>query len=228
MFRLSNFYFSVFLSLILSSILHSVVETFLFFCYCIFWFKISLWFFFIFSISLLHVLLIIWGFIFFSFVSSMFVITHWKICIMTVLKPWSENSNISVTLVLASTDCLYLLSAVGGNWENATTGWPQAGPGQWEAPHPSPPPPPPPPPSLECMLCPPFPPWELFSRSQPWERVLFFFLNKFIYFIYLCLAALGPCCCAWAFSSCSERGPLFVAVCEPLFPVASPVAEHGL
>ena len=31
-------------------------------------------------------------------------------------------------------------------------------------------------------------------------------------FIYLSLAALGLCCCAQAFSSCSERGLLFVAV----------------
>ena len=29
---------------------------------------------------------------------------------------------------------------------------------------------------------------------------------KFIYLIYLFLAALGLCCCARAFSSCSERG----------------------
>ena len=32
------------------------------------------------------------------------------------------------------------------------------------------------------------------------------------YYIFLSLAALGLCCCAWAFSSCSERGLLFVAV----------------
>ena len=40
-------------------------------------------------------------------------------------------------------------------------------------------------------------------------------------FIYLFLAALGLRCCAWAFSSCGERGLLFIAV-------ASLVAEHGL
>ena len=39
------------------------------------------------------------------------------------------------------------------------------------------------------------------------------FLNKFIYlFIYYFLAALGLCCCVRAFSSCSERGLLFVMV----------------
>ena len=39
-----------------------------------------------------------------------------------------------------------------------------------------------------------------------------FFLNKFIYFIYLFLAVLGLCCCVRAFSSCGEWGLLFVAV----------------
>ena len=42
------------------------------------------------------------------------------------------------------------------------------------------------------------------------------------------LAALGLCCCAQAFSSCGERGLLFVAVCGLLIVVASLVAEHGL
>ena len=39
-----------------------------------------------------------------------------------------------------------------------------------------------------------------------------FFKNKFIYLIYLSLAALGLRCCAWAFSSCAEWGLLFVVV----------------
>ena len=42
------------------------------------------------------------------------------------------------------------------------------------------------------------------------------------------MAALGLCCCAWAFSSCGERGLLFVAVHGLLIAVASLVAEHGL
>ena len=42
------------------------------------------------------------------------------------------------------------------------------------------------------------------------------------------MAALGVCCGTWAFSSCSERGLLFVAVCGLLIVVASLVAEHGL
>ena len=48
-------------------------------------------------------------------------------------------------------------------------------------------------------------------------------------FIYLfILAALGLLCCAQAFSSCSEQGLHFVAVCGLLIVVASLVAEHGL
>ena len=58
--------------------------------------------------------------------------------------------------------------------------------------------------------------------------VFFFFFNKFILFIYLFLAALCLHCCAWAFSSCGERGLLFVAVRRLLIAVASLVAEHGL
>ena len=42
------------------------------------------------------------------------------------------------------------------------------------------------------------------------------------------LAALGLHCCARAFSSCSKRGLLFVAVHGLLIAVASLVAEHGL
>ena len=55
----------------------------------------------------------------------------------------------------------------------------------------------------------------------------FFKINLFI-FIYLVLAALGLSCCAQAFSSCFERGLLFVAVHGLLIAVASLVAEHGL
>ena len=46
--------------------------------------------------------------------------------------------------------------------------------------------------------------------------------------IYLFLAALGLCCCAWAFSSCSEWGLLFIAVFRFLITVAYFVVEHGL
>ena len=53
-------------------------------------------------------------------------------------------------------------------------------------------------------------------------QALFFLKN------YLFLAALGLRCCARAFSSCGERGLLFVAVRRLLIVVASLVAEHGL
>ena len=55
-----------------------------------------------------------------------------------------------------------------------------------------------------------------------------FFFNKFIYFIYIFLAVLGLRCCTRAFSSCGERGLLFVAVRGLLIAVASLVVEHGL
>ena len=54
---------------------------------------------------------------------------------------------------------------------------------------------------------------------------LWLILNKFIY---LFLAVLGLRFCARAFSSCGERGPLFIAVHGPLAVVASPVVEHRL
>ena len=62
-----------------------------------------------------------------------------------------------------------------------------------------------------------------FTSSFP-----FFFLLNFYLFIYLFLAVLGLRCCARAFSSCGERGLLFVAVHGLLFAMASLVVEHGL
>ena len=62
-------------------------------------------------------------------------------------------------------------------------------------------------------------------------KVLFLGVLLYYYFlkIYLfILAALGVCCCARAFSSCRERGLLFVALHGLLIAVASLVAEHGL
>ena len=67
------------------------------------------------------------------------------------------------------------------------------------------------------------------SPSLGVEDISFLFFFKFIYlFIYLFLAALGLCCCARAFSSCGERGLLFVALRRLLIAVASLVAEQGL
>ena len=42
------------------------------------------------------------------------------------------------------------------------------------------------------------------------------------------MAALGLHCCTRAFSSCGERGLLFVVVYGLLIAVASLIAEHGL
>ena len=63
-----------------------------------------------------------------------------------------------------------------------------------------------------------------------YQHIEFFIQLVFfkIYFIYLFLAELGLHCCPRAFSSCGERGLLFVAVCELLIAVASLVVEHGL
>ena len=57
---------------------------------------------------------------------------------------------------------------------------------------------------------------------------VFFFFNKFIYFIYLLLAVLGLRCYARAFSSCDEQGLLFVVVRRLLIVASSLVAEHRL
>ena len=58
--------------------------------------------------------------------------------------------------------------------------------------------------------------------------ILFYFILflKFIYLLFL--AVLGLRFCARAFSSCGERGPLFIAVRGPLTVAASLVAEHKL
>ena len=53
-------------------------------------------------------------------------------------------------------------------------------------------------------------------------------LQGFFLFLFLFLAALGPRCCARAFSSCREQGLLFAAVRGLLIAVASLVVEHGL
>ena len=57
---------------------------------------------------------------------------------------------------------------------------------------------------------------------------LFIFLIVIYLFVYLFLAVLGLRFCARAFSSCGERGPLFIAVRGPLTIAASLVAEHRL
>ena len=64
------------------------------------------------------------------------------------------------------------------------------------------------------------------ERKVDFKHIFFFFINLFIYlFIF---AVLGLRFCARAFSSCGERGPLFIAVRGPLTVAASLVAEHRL
>ena len=55
------------------------------------------------------------------------------------------------------------------------------------------------------------------SLELPWCALFFFFF----------LAALGPCCCVWAFSSYGDRELLFIAVHGSLTAVVS-LVEHGL
>ena len=66
--------------------------------------------------------------------------------------------------------------------------------------------------------------------SSPYQRMQLFdslsFFKKFIYLFYFWLCCILAA--AWAFSSCGERGLLFVAVHGLLIAVASLVAEHGL
>ena len=64
------------------------------------------------------------------------------------------------------------------------------------------------------------------ARSELGQLVSYFF--KIHLFIYLFMAALGLRCCARAFSSCGERGLLFLVVRGLLIVVASLVAEHEL
>ena len=64
-----------------------------------------------------------------------------------------------------------------------------------------------------------------FSRPH---FILFYFILFFFKLLNLFLVVLGLRCCTRAFSSCSERGPLFPVVRRPLTAVASPAAEHGL
>ena len=64
------------------------------------------------------------------------------------------------------------------------------------------------------------------STTAPPGKPSTLFLNYL--FIYLFMAVLGLRFCARAFSSCSKRGPLFIAVRWPLTVAASLVAEHRL
>ena len=65
----------------------------------------------------------------------------------------------------------------------------------------------------------------VFLSPQLVSDLFIFQFFSFFKKIYL-LAALGLCCCTWAFSSCGEQGLLLVAVHRLLVVVASLVAEH--
>ena len=58
--------------------------------------------------------------------------------------------------------------------------------------------------------------------------MVIFFLEVFYYYYYFVFWLRCLCCCTWTFSSCGERGLLFIAVRGFLTAVASLVVEHGL
>ena len=60
-----------------------------------------------------------------------------------------------------------------------------------------------------------------------WQEGTYIFLYHFFFFFFF-LAVLGLLCCTRAFSSCGERGLLFIVVRGLLIAVASLIAEHGL
>ena len=62
----------------------------------------------------------------------------------------------------------------------------------------------------------------------PFHSFFFFLINFFKKIIYLFMAVLVLRFCARAFSSCGERGPLFITVRGPPTIAASLVAEHRL
>ena len=55
-----------------------------------------------------------------------------------------------------------------------------------------------------------------------WQAIVLSFIYLFIF------GCIGSSLLSAAFSSCGERGLLFVAVCAVLIAVASLAAEHGL
>ena len=66
----------------------------------------------------------------------------------------------------------------------------------------------------------------LYRMSKPFR--LNYVMAIRLLFFNLFLVVLGLHCCTRAFSSCGERGLLFIAVRGLLIEVASLVAEHGL
>lgn len=58
-------------------------------------------------LQFLYLLFLCWDFVFFSFVSGIFVIACWSIFMKAALKSLSDDSNLSVILVLTLVDCLF-------------------------------------------------------------------------------------------------------------------------
>ena len=68
----------------------------------------------------------------------------------------------------------------------------------------------------------------LFVVSFAVQKLLSFIRSHLCIFVFISISELGLCCCTRAFSSCGERGLLFVAVRGLLISVVSLVVEHGL
>ena len=72
-----------------------------------------------------------------------------------------------------------------------------------------------------------FPLFTTHMSPDTFFKILFMYVCMYV-FIYLFMAVLGLRFSARAFSSCSKRGPLFIAARGPLTIAASLVAEHRL
>ena len=65
-----------------------------------------------------------------------------------------------------------------------------------------------------------------FQSTTVYFPAPYLYIFSICFLFFFLLAALGLGCCARAFSSCGERGLLFLAVHGLLIAVASLVAEH--
>ena len=71
-------------------------------------------------------------------------------------------------------------------------------------------------------------PLQIFFTTYFSGIFFFFFFLRFFPQVGLFLVAQDFCCCAWAFSSCGQRGLPFTAVHRLLIVVASLVVKHRL
>ena len=70
--------------------------------------------------------------------------------------------------------------------------------------------------------------WSYTPLGFVFFNIILFFISNILLVFFFFLAVLGLRCCTQAFSSCGERGLLFVAVRGLLIAVASLVVEQGL